>query len=110
MERNSDTDVYNICELERCNPLEKAFEIYFKNGYKTRFLQFTNDYSEKNVTNLVNTYTNQKYLGIVTWPLFGKHKYTKNESKAACDFFADYVISCRKKENKKEWKKVAKLR
>lgn len=90
--------------------MENAFSVYYKDGYKIRFLQFTNDYSKQNITHIVNIYTSQKCSGIITWPLFCEHKYTKLESKAARDFFVDYIISCRKNEDEKTWKKFAKLR
>ncbi len=49
-------------------------------------------------------------MNVIKWSLFDGHSYTKKESKAARDFFAEYVIDMCNKENKKVWKKMAKLR
>ena len=59
---------------------------------------------------LVYKYTRLKYLNVIKWPLFDGHTYSKKESKAARDFFAEYVIDMRDKENKEIWEKMAKLR
>ncbi|MGYP000016757055 len=49
-------------------------------------------------------------MNVIKWPLFKGHTYSKKESKAAKDFFAEYVIDMRGKEDKKIWKKMARLR
>lgn len=72
--------------------------------YQRLKLEFKRQY------NLVYKYTRLKYLNVIKWPLFKEHTYSKKESKAARDFFAEYVIDMRGKEDKKIWKKMAKLR
>ena len=64
----------------------------------------------ESVNDLVYKYTRLKYLNVIKWPLFDGHTYSKKESKAARDFFAEYVIDMRDKENKEIWKKMVKLR
>lgn len=106
----ADTDGYNIYILNKCKSLEVPFKKYYNTGYKARFLQFTNSWSENRIYDLVYKYTRLKYFNLVKWPLFKDHTYSKKESKAARDFFAEYVIDRRKKEDKKIWGKMAKLR
>ena len=106
----ADTDGYNIYKLNKCKSLEEAFKVYYDTGYKARFLQFTNSWSENQINDLVYKYTRLKYLNVIKWPLFDGHTYSKKESKAARDFFAEYVIDMRDKENKEIWEKMAKLR
>ena len=66
--------------------------------------------SENQIYDLTYKYTRLKYLNVIKWPLFRGHTYSKKESKAARDFFAEYVIDMRGKEDKKIWKKMAGLR
>lgn len=73
-------------------------------------MQFSNGWSKSKISKLVYKYTKHKYLEIVPWPLFNDHTYTKTESKAARDFFVDYIVDMCNKEDKKEWKKMKKLR
>lgn len=89
---------------------EEAFKVYYGTGYEARFLQFTNSWSENQIYDLTYKYTRLKYLNVIKWPLFKGHTYSKKESKAARDFFAEYVIDMRGKEDKKIWKKMARLR
>lgn len=106
----ADTDGYNIYKLNKCKSLEEAFKAYYGTGYEARFLQFTNSWSENQIHDLTYKYTRLKYLNVIKWPLFKGHTYSKKESKAARDFFAEYVIDMRGKEDKKIWKKMARLR
>lgn len=106
----ADTDGYNIYKLDKCKSLKEAFKVYYDTGYEARFLQFTNSWSENQIYELTYKYTRLKYLNVKKWPLFNGHTYSKKESKAARDFFAEYVIDMRDKEDKNIWKKMAKLR
>ncbi len=72
-----------IYKLNKCKSLEEAFKVYYDTGYEALFLQFTNSWSESQIYDL---------------------------TKAARDFFAEYVIDMRGKEDKKIWKEMAKLR
>ena len=96
----ADTDGYNIYKLDNCKSLKEAFKVYYDTGYETRFLQFTNSWSENQIYNLIYKYTRLKYLNVIKWPLFRGHTYSKKESKAARDSFAEYVIDMRSKEDK----------
>ncbi len=94
----ADTDAYNVYKLlNNGKTMEAALDNYYKGGYKKRYTEFTNNWSEAKVKDTTYIYTKNKYMGVIRWPLF-KYDFKANQSKAARDAFAEFVLERRKSE------------
>ena len=88
----ADTDAYNIYGMV-CNgqSLKEACLSYYDTGYLKRFSLFTNNWDEEEISDVTYTYTKNKYLGIVQWPLFD-YDFNEVQSKAARDAFVEFLM------------------
>lgn len=94
----ADTDAYNVYKLlKKGKTMEAALDNYYKGGYKKRYTEFTNNWSEAKVKDTTYIYTKNKYMGVIRWPLFN-YDFKANQSKAARDAFAEFVLERRKSE------------
>ena len=94
----ADLDAYNMYKLlKNGKTMEEALNNYYKDGYQKRYTEFTNNWSEAKVKDITYTYTKNKYKGVIRWPLF-KYDFKANQSKAARDAFAEFVLERRKSE------------
>ena len=94
----ADTNAYNVYKLlNNGKTMEAALDNYYKGGYKKRYTEFTNNWSEAKVKDTIYIYTKNKYMGVIHWPLF-KYDFKANQSKAARDAFAEFVLERRKSE------------
>jgi hypothetical protein len=88
----ADTDAYNIYNLlTGKSTVKKAFSSYYRNGYLSRFKEFTNNWSRKKVSEVTGTYTATKFMGIVRWPLLD-YDFSSTQSNAAKDAFVDFLF------------------
>ncbi len=94
----ADTDAYNVYKLlKNGKTMEEALDNYYKGGYRNRYTEFTNNWSEAKVKDTAYIYTKNKYMGVIRWPLF-KYDFKANQSKAARDAFVEFVLERRKSE------------
>lgn len=92
----ADTDAYNLYKLLKAGKtMEEALDSYYKTGYLTRYWTFTNYWNETTIKERTYVYTKNKYLVFFSWPLL-KNKFNTNQSKAARDAFAEFLLERRK--------------
>lgn len=83
--------------LKNSKTMEEALDNYYKDGYLKRYTEFTNNWGEAKVKDTTYIYTKNKYMGLIRWPLFD-YDFKTNQSKAARDAFAEFVLERRKSE------------
>lgn len=85
--------VYKL--LKAGKTMEEALDSYYKTGYLKRYWKFTNYWSEATIKEKTYVYTKNKYMVFFSWPLL-KHTFNTNQSMAARDAFAEFLLERRK--------------
>ncbi len=97
----ADTDAYNLnVMMSDSNKTisEVMYEYYDLNGrWKERYTIFSNGWSYSKIKKTAHYYTQQKFLGVKTWPLYNglNSDITKDEATASSKAFADYIVEKR---------------
>lgn len=90
----ADTDSYNVyIQLQNSfsKSLTDAFTSYYTDGYLKRYCSFTNNMDEDEISDLVYTYTKNKFANVAQWPLFD-YSFSTTQSKAVRDAFVQFLM------------------
>ncbi len=95
----ADIDAYNIYILLHEDPdvsLTETLLYYYDDGYKERYSTFTNGWDKYRISKLTYTYTKNKFMSVLHWPLFERdgisYNFTDSQSEAARDAFVQFLM------------------
>lgn len=87
----ADTDAYNVWNDMGSSSIGATLRRYYDSGYKTRYTDFTNNWSKEQIKRVVGTYTDDYWVWPVKWPLLEDVDVSDNQSNAVRDAFTDFL-------------------